>query len=92
MSVYIQKIPIPPEEKIINSKYNKSVLTTALLKDKYGSRNFWCIGYYTETVGGNKKVIEEYIKNKLEEDFAQDQMSIKEYFNPFMGDKKSKQK
>ena len=59
----------------------------ANLKYKYGSRNFWCRGYYVDTVGRNKRVIEEYIRNQLEEDFAQDQMSIKEYFDPFTGTK-----
>ena len=59
----------------------------ANLKYKYGSRNFWCRGYYVDTVGRNKRVIEEYIRNQLEEDFAQDQMSIKEYFDPFTGAK-----
>ena len=59
----------------------------ANLKYKYGSRNFWCRGYYVDTVGRNKRVIEEYIRNQLEEDFAQDQMSIKEYIDPFTGAK-----
>lgn len=35
------------------------------MKYKYGIRKFWCTGYYVETVGRNKKVIEEYIKNKM---------------------------
>ena len=55
----------------------------ANLKYKYGSRNFWRRGYYVDTLGRNKKVTEEYIRNQLEEDFARDQMSIKEYFDPF---------
>ena len=38
-----------------------------------------------DTVGRNKKVTEEYIRNQLEEDFARDKMSIKEYFDPFTG-------
>ncbi|MBE7043491.1 MAG: IS200/IS605 family transposase [Ruminococcaceae bacterium] len=59
----------------------------ANLKYKYGSRNFWCRGYYVDTVGKNKKVIEEYIKNQLEEDFAKDQISIKEYVDPFTSNK-----
>lgn len=59
----------------------------ANLKYKYGSRNFWCRGYYVDTVGRNKRVIEEYIRNQLEEDFAQDQISIKEYIDPFTGAK-----
>ena len=57
----------------------------ANLKYKYGSRNFWRRGYYVDTTGRNKKVTEEYIRNQLEEDFARDQMSIKEYFYPFTG-------
>ena len=59
----------------------------ANLKYKYGSRNFWCRGYYVDTVGKNKKMIAEYIKNQLEEDYASDQISIKEYTDPFTGSK-----
>ena len=40
----------------------------ASLKCKYGSRSFLCRGYYVDTVGQNKKVIAEYIRNQLEED------------------------
>ena len=60
----------------------------ANLKYIYGSRNFWCRGYYVDTVGKNKKIISEYIKNQLEEDYVADQMSIKEYTDPFTGSKK----
>ena len=59
----------------------------ANLKYKYGSRNFWCRGYYVDTVGKNKKVIADYIRNQLEEDYAGDQASIKEYTDPFTGNK-----
>ena len=62
----------------------------ANLKYKYGSRNFWCRGYYVDTVGRNKKIIAEYIRNQLEEDYAADQISIKEYADPFTGDKNKK--
>ncbi len=62
----------------------------ANLKYKYGSRNFWCRGYYVDTVGKNKKIISEYIRNQLEEDYATDQISIKEYTDPFTGAKNSK--
>ena len=62
----------------------------ANLKYKYGSRNFWCRGYYVDTVGRNKKIIAEYIRNQLEEDYAADQISIKEYVDPFTGDKNKK--
>ena len=59
----------------------------ANLKYKYGERKFWCRGYYVDTVGRNKRIIAEYIKNQLEEDFANDQMTIKEYVDPFTGAK-----
>ena len=59
----------------------------ANLKYKYGSRHFWCRGYYVDTVGKNKKAIEEYIKNQLSEDIAYDQITLKEYIDPFTGSK-----
>ena len=58
----------------------------ANLKYKYGNRNFWCRGYYVDTVGRNKKIIAEYIRNQLAEDKISDQISIKEYFDPFTGE------
>ena len=47
---------------------------------------------YVDTVGRNKKVIAEYIRNQLEEDYAADQISIKEYIDPFTGNKKQQAK
>lgn len=58
----------------------------ANLKYKYGNRQFWCKGYYIDTVGRNKKVIEEYIKNQIQEDLVYEQMSLKEYIDPFTGE------
>ena len=58
----------------------------ANLKYKYGNRHFWCRGYYVSTVGKNKKAIAEYNRNQLQEDYADDQMSIKEYVDPFTGE------
>lgn len=57
----------------------------ANLKYKYGNRHFWCRGFYVDTVGKNKKAIEEYIKNQQNEDMIVDQISIKEYIDPFKG-------
>jgi putative transposase len=57
----------------------------ANLKYKYGNRHFWCRGYYVSTVGANRKAIQEYIRNQLQEDYSDDQMSIKEYVDPFTG-------
>ncbi len=59
----------------------------ANLKYKYGNRHFWCRGYYVDTVGKNKRIIAEYIRNQLEEDYAADQISLKEYMDPFTGSK-----
>ncbi len=58
----------------------------ANLKYKYGNRKFWCRGYYVDTVGRNKKVIEEYIKNQLQDDIANDQLTLNEYNDPFTGE------
>lgn len=59
-------------------------------KYKYGSRHFWCRGYYVDTVGKNKNAIAEYIRNQLEEDEMMDQMTMKEYMDPFTGSKNKK--
>ena len=59
----------------------------ANLKYRYGNRHFWCRGYYVDTVGRNKKAIAEYIRNQLQEDIANDQVSMKEYYDPFTGEK-----
>ena len=57
----------------------------ANLKYKYGNRHFWCRGYYIDTAGKNAKKIQEYIKNQLEEDYMADQISMKEFIDPFTG-------
>ena len=59
----------------------------ANLKYKYGNRHFWYRGYYVDTVGKNKKAIEEYIRNQLTEDIANDQITLKEHIDPFTGSK-----
>ena len=55
------------------------------LKYRYGRRNYWAMGYSVDTVGKNEKMIRDYIKNQLEEDYINDQMSMKEYIDPFSG-------
>jgi putative transposase len=57
----------------------------ANLKYKHGQRSFWCRGYYVDTAGKNAKRIAEYIQNQLKEDQISDQISIKEYIDPFKG-------
>ena len=58
----------------------------ANLKYKYGNRHFWCRGNYVDTVGKNEKAIREYIDNQLQEDIMADQMSLKEFVDPFTGE------
>ena len=57
----------------------------ANLKFKYGSRHFWCRGYYVDTVGRNERVISEYIQKQIQEDYYADQISMSEYIDPFTG-------
>ena len=60
------------------------------LKYKYGNRHFWARGFFVDTVGRNKKAIKAYIQNQLEEDKMSDQISIKEFIDPFTGSKNPK--
>lgn len=85
-------ISIPPKysvAQIMGYLKGKSSLMIfekyANLKYKYGNRHFRCRGYYVSTVGANRKAIQEYIRNQLQEDYTDDQMSIKEYVDPFTG-------
>ena len=59
----------------------------ANLKYKYGGRSFLCRGYYVDTVGKNERIIQDYIRNQLEEDNMHEQISMKEYIDPFTGSK-----
>jgi len=90
-------ISVPPKYSISNVmgylKGKSSLMIFdrhANLKYKYGNRHFWSRGYYVDTVGRNKKQIQEYIKNQLKEDEVEDQISLKEYVDPFTGSKNTK--
>ena len=90
-------ISIPPKysvSQIMGYLKGKSSLMIfdrhANLKYKYGDRHFWARGYFVDTVGRNKKQIQEYIKRQLEEDQIADQMSLKEFIDPFTGSKNTK--
>ena len=92
-------VEIPPKysvSEIMGYLKGKSSLMIfdrhADLKYKYGNRHFWCRGNYVDTVGRNAKVIEEYVKNQLQEDIATDQLSLKEFTDPFTGEPVSKGK
>ncbi len=62
------------------------------LKYKYRNREFWCRGYYVDTVGKNTKAIAEYIKHQLDEDRMGEQMTMlgKANDNPFTGSQNSR--
>ncbi len=64
----------------------------ANMKYRYGNRQFWCRGYYVDTVGRNRKVIEEYIRNQLVEDKNYEQLTMKELIDPFTGETAKKGK
>lgn len=88
-------IEIPPHMSIsqfmgyLKSKSSLMIFDRhANLKYKYGNRHFWCRGYYVDTVGRYEGAIKEYIKNQIEEDMMVEQISLKEYIDPFTGDKR----
>ena len=64
----------------------------ANLKYRYGNRQFWCRGYYVDTVGRNEKKIAEYVRNQLEEDKQYEQLTMKELIDPFTGEPVKKDK
>ena len=85
-------VSIPPKysvSQIMGYLKGKSSLMIyekyANMKYKYGNRHFWCRGYYVSTVGRNRRAIEQYIRNQIQEDYTDEQMSIKEYIDPFTG-------
>ena len=82
--------------QIIYGKYKAGILKGkstlmifdrfANLKYKYGNRHFWCRGYFVDTVGRNKNAIQKYIQNQVTEDQVVEQISMKEYLDPFTGE------
>ena len=85
-------ISIPPKysvSQIMGYLKGKSSLMIfdrhANLKYKYGNRHFWARGYFVDTVGRNKKQIQEYIRNQLTEDKIADKIELKEFVDPFTG-------
>ena len=86
-------VSIPPNQKVSDFMgYLKGKSTMIIferfsnLKYKYGNRHFWCRGYYVSTVGGNKAAIAKYIQEQEKEDIIYDQLSLKEYTDPFKKD------
>ena len=64
----------------INKKENNPQIACGLF--------LWATGYFVDTVGKNEKIIKEYIRNQLQEDYIADQIEIKEYIDPFKKENK----
>ena len=86
-------LEIPPKYSIsefMGQLKSKSTLMIfdrhANLKYKFGNRHFWAKGYFVDTVGKNEKRVREYMQNQLQEDKLYDQMSLKEFIDPFTGE------
>ena len=85
-------VSIPPKysvSQIMGYLKGKSSLMIfdrhANLKYKYGNRHFWARGYFVDTVGKNKKQIQENIQNQITSDQIADQIGLKEFVDPFTG-------
>ena len=85
-------VRIPPKIAVSNFmgylKGKSSLMTFerhANLKYKYGNRNFWAKGFYVSTVGLDTNKVQEYIRDQEKEDMIQDNLSSKEYKDPFKG-------
>lgn len=86
-------VEIPPKMSVSGFMgYLKGKSATMLyeqfgeLKYKYRNREFWCRGYYVDTVGKNTARIKEYIQNQLKEDQMGEQLTMGE-IRPFTGSK-----
>jgi putative transposase len=86
-------VEIPPKysvSEIMGYLKGKSSLMIfdrhASLKYKYGNRHFWCRGYFVDTVVKNEKRIAEYVRTQLQEDVMSDQLTLKEFVDPFTGE------
>ena len=87
-------VEIPPHMSVSNFMgYLKSKSSLMIfekhanLKYKYGNRHFWCSGYYVDTVGKYENAISNYIKNQLQDNIVNDQLTLKEFVDPFTGQK-----
>ena len=85
-------LEIPPKYSVSSVMGYLKGKSSLLIYDKWGdakyryrNREFWCSGYYVDTVGKNTRKIAEYIKNQLKEDAESSQLTME--IDPFMGSK-----
>ena len=86
-------LEIPPKMSVLSFMGYLKGKSSLMIYEKWGNaryqyrnREFWCRGYYVDTVGKNTKKIAEYIQNQLKEDAAADQLTIED-IDPFTGSK-----
>ena len=89
-------VSIPPKMSVsVFMGYLKGKSATIIyqkwgnMKFAYRNREFWCKGYYVDTVGKNAKAIQEYVANQLKTDKEADQLSIFDPRDPFTGSKEA---
>ena len=87
-------VSIPPKMSVSGFMGYLKGKSSLLIFQKYGNmkfayrnREFWCKGYYVDTVGKNTKAIKEYIADQLKRDQESDQLSMFDPRDPFMGSK-----
>ena len=87
-------VSIPPKMSVsVFMGYLKGKSATIIfqkygnMKFAYRNREFWCKGYYVDTVGKNTKAIKEYIADQLSKDRESDQLALFDPRDPFMGSK-----
>ena len=80
-------VKIPPKIAVSSFMGYLKGKSSLMIFEKHANLkyNFWAKGYYVSTVGLNTKVVEEYIRNQEKEDMIQDNLSKKEYVDPFKG-------
>lgn len=55
------------------------------MRYKYKNREFWCRGYYVDTIGKNTQKIAQYIRDQLKNDAEESQLTLD--LDPFTGSK-----
>ena len=89
-------VSIPPKVAVSSFMGYLKGKSSVLIYEKFGelkfkcrNREFWCRGYYVDTVGKNTKAIAEYIRHQLDEDKMGEQLTMlgKPSDNPFTGSK-----
>ena len=78
-------VAIPPHLSVSSYMGYLKSKSSLMIFDRHANRHFWCRGYYVDTVGKYETAIKEYIQNQLQDDIMNDQISLKEYIDPFTG-------